>query len=378
METVATRRESVQAPALYMAIEVGERQWKLGFSIGLGQAPRVRTVPGRDLARVGEEIERAKARFRVAAQAPVFSCYEAGRDAFWLHRALVSLGVRNEVVDSSSIEVKRRARRAKSDRLDVRKLTEMLIRHHEGESRVWSVVRVPTPAQEDRRQLHRELTTARRDRGRIVVRIKALLATQGVRLEKRGALPENVGALRLWNGEPLPAGLRARLERERRKAQLLDEQIRDLERQRKDLLKNASDPAVALVRKLLKVRGIGSESAWMLVMELFGWRKFRNVREVGAVAGLCPTPYQSGEMQRELGITKAGNRHVRAMMVEIAWGWLQFQPESALSKWFQRKYGSAGPVQRKKGIVAVARRLLIALWKYLEHGELPEGAVLKG
>jgi transposase len=377
MESVATRRESVQTPALYMAMEVGERQWKLGFTISRGQPVRVRTVPARDLARVAEEIRRAKTRFRVPAELPVFSCYEAGRDGFWIHRALVAMGVDNEVVDSSSIEVKRRARRAKSDKLDVRKLAEMLVRRHEGEKRVWSVLRVPTPAQEDRRQLHRELVTAKRDRGRVVVRVKALLATQGVRVEKRGELPESFAALRMWNGEPLRAGLRERLERERRKARLLDEQIRGLVQERKELLQNASDPAVSRVRTLMRLQGIGIESAWLLSMELFSWRTFRNVREVGAVAGLCPTPYQSGEMRRELGITRAGNREVRAMMVEIAWGWLQYQPQSELAQWYQRRFGSAGPVQKKKGIVAVARRLLIALWKYLEHDELPKGAVLK-
>ncbi len=378
MDPVTTRKgDASEAPVLYMAIEIGERQWKLGFSIGMGQRPRIRVVASRDLERLAAEIRAAKARFKVLEDAPVLSCYEAGRDAFWPHRALTRLSVQNIVVDSSSIEVNRRARRAKSDKLDVVKLGEQLIRYYRGETRVWSVVRVPTPAQEDRRQMQRELMTTRRDRARLVVRIKSLMVAQGVAVGPRGALPEHLPSLRMWNGEPLPERLLARLGREVAKAAVLDLQIRDLERQRKHWLKSASDPVVDLVRRMLKIRGIGPETAWLLVMELFSWRRFNNGRELGALVGLCPTPHQSGTIRHELGITKAGNRQVRALLVEIAWGWLQHQPESALARWYAEKYASAGPVQRKKGIVAVARKLLIALWHYLEHQQPIEGAVLK-
>jgi transposase len=378
MDPVATRKEaSASAPALYMAIESGERQWKLGFSIGMGQRPRIRVVEARDLERLAAEIAAAKARFKVPEEAPVLSCYEAGRDGFWPHRALTRMGVHNLVVDSSSIEVNRRARRAKSDKLDVVKLGEQLIRYHAGERRVWSVVRVPTPAQEDRRQMQRELMTARRDRGRLVVRIKSLLATQGVKASPRGALPQQLASLRMWNAEPLPERLLERLGREAAKVRLLDQQIRELERQRKHWLRSASDCGVDLVRRLLRVRGIGPETAWLLAMELFSWRTFNNGRELGALVGLCPTPHQSGTIQRELGITKAGNRQVRAQLIEIAWGWIQYQPQSALARWYDQKYASAGPVQRKKGIVAVARKLLIALWHYAQHDQPIQGAVLK-
>jgi transposase len=377
MEPVATRKEASEAPALYMAIEIGERQWKLGFSTGMGQRPRIRTIEARNLGRLVEEIGAAKARFKVSESAPVHSCYEAGREGFWPHRALTKLGVQNLVVDSSSIEVSRRARRAKSDTLDVVKLCEQLMRHLAGEKRVWSVVRVPTAAQEDQRQLQRELMTCRRDRARVVVRVKALLCTQGLRLGPRGALPQNVAALRRWDAEPLPQRLCARIEREVAKAKLLDEQIRLMEHQRKEWLKSGSDPVLKQVRKLLKLRAIGIETAWLLPVEIFSWRKFRNVRELGALVGLCPTPHRSGDMNRELGITKAGNRFLRAQMIEIAWGWLHYQPQSALSQWYARKYGSAGPAQRKKGIVALARKLIVALWKYLEHDEIPVDAVLK-
>jgi transposase len=376
MDPVTTRKE-VEAPALYMAIEMGDKKWKLGFSIGLGQRPRTRVVEAHELEQLEAEIRAARRRFNVPEAAPVLSCYEAGRAGFWPHRALTNLGVRNVVVDSASIEVNRRARRAKSDQLDVVKLGEQLIRYHAGEARVWKVVRVPTPAQEDRRQLQRELITTRRDRVRAIVRIKSLMATQGVDMRRRGVVPENPSAVRMWNGEPLPERLLQRLEREVAKLRIYDQQIRDLEHQRKHWLKNASDPVVDQVRRMLKLRGIGPETAWLLVMELFSWRTFNNGRELGALVGLCPTPYQSGTINRELGITKAGNGNLRAQLIEIAWGWTQHQPQSALSRWYAVKYASAGPAQRKKGIVAVARKLLIALWRYVEHGTPIEGALLK-
>lgn len=377
MDPVTTRQEAPVAPVLYMAIEIGDRQWKLGFSIGMGQRPRIRVVASRDFDRLAAEIRAAKARFKVPEDAPVLSCCEAGREGFWPHRALTRMGVQNIVVDSSSIEINRRMRRAKSDKLDVVKLGEQLIRYHAGEKRVWSVVRVPTPAQEDRRQTQRELISTRRDRARLVVRIKSLMSTQGVRVGPRGAVPEHLPSLRMWNGELLPERLLERLEREVAKVRMLDLQIRELERQRKQWLKSACDPMVDLVRRMLKIRGIGPETAWLLAAELFAWRTFNNGRELGALVGLCPTPYQSGTIRHELGITKAGNGHVRAMLVEIAWGWIQYQPQSALTKWYNEKYASAGPVQRKKGIVAVARKLLIAIWHYLEHEQTIEGAILK-
>ena len=377
MESVATRK-SASAPALFMAIEIGEAKWKLGFSTGMGQRPRIRVIEARQMKRLETEILAAKARFKLDGSAPVHSCYEAGREGFWPHRALIKLGVNNVVVDSSSIEVNRRARRAKSDRLDVVKLCEQLIRHTAGERKVWSVVRVPTVAQEDQRQLQRELMACRRDLARVVVRVKGLLCTQGPHLGQRGSVPDDVASLKRWDGEPLPERLRARLERELAKAKLLEKQERELVRQRKEWFKNGSDRLLDQVRKLFKLRSIGMETAWLLPVEIFSWRKFRNVRELGALVGLCPTPHQSGTMSRELGITKAGNRYLRAQMIEIAWLWLRYQPQSELARWYKRKYAGAGPAQRKKGIVALARKLLVALWKYLEHDEIPAGAVLKG
>jgi len=183
-------------------------------------------------------------------------------------------------------------------------------------------------------------------------------------------------ATRMWDGRPLPPGVRARVEREYAALQYVQEQIKQLEKERKELIETSEEASVEQVRQLMKLRAIGPNSAWLFVMEFFGWREFRNRREVGALAGLTPTPYQSGEESREQGISKAGNRWVRGMAIEIAWCWLRYQPESELTLWFDRKFGDSKRT-RKIGIVALARRLMIALWRYLEMGEIPAGAQFK-
>ncbi len=379
MKTAATRqgKDNVAGQALYLAFELGETTWKLGFTTGAGQRPRLRTVTARDVAAVLAEVERARGRFELGPSVRVVSCYEAGRDGFWLHRCLVHHGIENLVVDSSSIEVKRRSRRAKTDRLDVGKLLSMLLRYCGGEQKVWSVVHVPTVEAEDRRQLHRELLTVKRDRTRVTNRIKGLLSSQGVVLSLGAGFVERLDAVGMWDESPMPSGLRARLEREWAKVECLTAQIKELEAERAELLRTCSDPAVETARQLLLLRGIGTNSAWLYAMEFFSWRAFRNQREVGALAGLSPTPYDSGGMRREQGMSKAGNRHIRAMAIEIAWGWLRFQPDSALTLWYEERFGGGSSRVRRIGIVALARRLLVELWRYLETGAIPEGAVLK-
>jgi transposase len=361
-------------PVLCVAFELSASEWKMAFSPGLGQQPRHRVVRAADLAKVQEEIARAKARFGLSADARVSSCYEAGREGFWLHRALVELGIENRVVDSASIEVNRRARRAKTDRMDAGKLVGMLLRWESGEKKVFRVVRVPTVEEEDRRQLNRELDTAREDRGRVTNRIKSLLYAQGIRLEK---VKDLLALLDPKLGGALPERLRARLEREWRHVQLLEETIRELEAERRRLLRTAQDAGVECVRKLLHLCAIGVNSAWLFGMEFFSWRQFANRRQIGGLAGLTPTPYQSGSMSREQGICKAGNRWIRGIAIEIAWAWLRYQPESELSRWYRERFGHGGKRLRKIGIVALARKLLIELWKYLQTGTPPAGAVLK-
>jgi transposase len=336
----------------------------------------LRTIAARDTVALLAEIARAKERFRLPADAPVASCYEAGRDGFWLHRFLLAQGIHNRLVDSASIEVNRRARRAKSDGLDVGKLLTMLIRSEQGEPDVWHVVRVPTPEEEDQRQLHREALALNVESTRHVNRVKGLLASCGLALEVDETLPERLAAARLWDGTPLPPDLHQRLVREHARWELVRQHLRDLDGLRTRRIRRDETPQVELVRRLMELRGIGAKSAWLFVREFFGWRKIRNRRELAALAGLTPTPYQSGDLEHEQGISKAGNRRIRTMLVEIAWGWLRFQPDSELSQWYEKRFGKGNARQRKIGIVALARKLLVALWKYLETGEIPAGAVL--
>ena len=362
---------------LYLAFELANTEWKLGFAVGFGQGPRQRKIDAGHLAALQGEIQAAKRRFGLSEDAPVRSCYEAGRDGFWLHRYLVTEGIENLVVDSASIEVNRRARRAKTDRVDADKLLTMLMRYHSGEKKLWSVVRVPSIEAEDQRHLHRQLSNFKAARTQHINRIKGLLAGQGVRLPVDSSFLERVQRVRLWNRASLPPGLRARLEREYAAFQHTNQRIKELEGERRELIRTSDHPSDVKVRALLQLRGIGENSAWLFVKEFFGWRVFRNRREVGSLAGLAPTPFNSGGQKREQGISKAGNRPVRGMIIEIAWGWLRHQPDSELSLWYQERFGHGSKRMRKIGIVALARKLLIALWRYVETGEIPAGAQLK-
>jgi len=265
----ATHTAHATAPTvqLHLAFELGWTQWVLAFTVGHGQAPRLRTIQARDLEALRAEIAKAKLRFRLPADAPVVSCYEAGRDGFWLHRYLTAQGIGNLIVDSSSLEVNRRKRRAKTDRIDAGKLLGLLVRYHNGEKKVWSVVRVPSVAEEDQRQLGRELIALKDEQTQHVNRIKGLLASQGLDVKVDEKFPERLAALRLWD------------------------------------------------------------------------------------------------------------ETMRRLLVELGWGWLRWQPTSALSRWYAERFGS-GRRARKVGIVAVARKLLVALWRYLDRGEVPEGALL--
>jgi transposase len=365
-------------PILYFSLELGWRTWKLAFTIGLGQKPRLRTIAARNLDGLLAEIKAAKKRFGLPENAPVAACYEAGRDGFWLHRFLQAQRIGNIVVDSSSIEVNRRKRRAKSDRLDAVKLVEMLIRWCNGERKVWSVVRTPSLADEDRRQLHRELIGLKAERTAHVNAIKGLLAGLGLAASVDCDFPERLKELRQWDGSAVPPALTQRLLREFQRWEFVGRQIHDLEQERIREIREGQSVEVEQVRQLLNLRGVGENGAWLLVNELFSWRRFENRRQLGSLAGLTPTPYDSGESRREQGISKAGNRRVRWMMVQLAWGWLQYQPQSELSQWYERRFGSGNTRVRKIGIVALARKLLIALWKYLETGEPPAQAEVIG
>ena len=373
---------------LYLALELGTRSWTLGFTVGFGQRPRRRVIAARALEQVWEEITRAKRRFAMPSDAPVVSCYEAGPDGFWLHRALVAHGIENVVVDASSIEVNRRARRAKADALDVEKLVEMLVRYHGGERRVWHVVHVPSVADEDRRHLERERASRVQEHTRLLNRLRGLLLTQGVVIPLRGDVPAALARVRVWDGRALPAGLLARLTREWQRVETVAAELRGLEAERRALLSLRSPRRSGLqpredagartcARQLLELRSIGPTIAWALSTELFAWRQFRNRRELGAVLGLVPTPYQSGQSHHEQGISRSGNARLRGLAVELAWLWLRHQPQSALSQWYAHRFARGGPRLRRIGIVALARKLVIALWRYVHDAQLPAGALRK-
>jgi transposase len=378
MNQPTRQEESIEKrEVLYLSLELGRKEWKLAFAAQAGQKARLRTLRAKDLESLEKEIQRARERFGVVGPR-VASCYEAGREGFWLHRKLESMGIENLVVDSSSIEVNRRARHAKTDRLDAEKLLSLRIRSLNGEPKVWSWVRVPTPEQEDGRQLSRELEALKKERTAHRNRIQGLLSSQGVDLALKADFLQRLSDVVLWDGSALGPGLKARLQREYERLAKVQEQILQLERQRRDQVKEAEEPALRLVQQLIGLKGIGLTSAWLFVREFFGWRNFRNRREVASLAGLVPMPCQSGEsVNREQGISKAGNGRLRRMVIEIAWVWLRFQPQSRISLWFQERYGPGSRRSRRVGIVAVARKLLVELWRYLQTGDLPEGAILK-
>jgi transposase len=371
-----TDQATTPRPTLFLAFALGVTTWKLGFTTGMAQRPRDRTMAARDIHGLDEEMTRAKRRFGLPDDARVVSCDEAGRDGFWLHRGFVAQGVESVGVDSSSIEVHRRHRRAKTDRLAGQKLLTMLLRYVAGEPRVWSRVRVPSVEEEDRRQRHRAWATAKRDRTRGITRIKGLLASQGLVMPHRAELPQQLDSLRLWDGSPLPAGLRQRLGQAWEQVQVLAQRIGQLEAERRALMQTAEDAVRNNGRQLLPLTGIGTKSAGGFVLECFGWRAFRNGTEVGALSGLPPTPYASGNTADERGSAKAGNYPIRAMAIEMAWGWLRFQPARALTQWYQQRFGHGSSRRRRIGLVALARQLLMALWRVVETGVLPDGAAL--
>ena len=357
---------------LFIAFELAQRHWRLAFGDGVGRA-RLVTLEAGDQVAVKEAIAKARIHFGLDEAAAVVSCYEAGRDGFWLHRWLLECGVENLIVDSGSIEVNRRQRRAKTDRLDALKLLSMLMRYMGGERRVWTVLHVPTTEQEDARRPHRERERLERERLAHSNRIRGLLMLHNIRVKTIGGAKwcQRLAALRVH----LPVQLWAELGRESERLRLVVEQLRALEAERAQSLIQA-DPAREKTVKLLELVSIGPTSAWVLAREVF-WRTLRNRREVAHCAGLAPMPYASGESAHEQGISKAGNRRVRVLTVQLAWCWLRYQPQSALAQWFNVRFAGGGSRIRRIGIVALARRLLIALWRYVEYGVIPEGATLK-
>jgi transposase len=364
---------SVSEPTLYVAFELGKKDWKLAMTSGFGVQPWLRTVASKDWPAVERVLAPGRARFGLGPAAPVVSCYEAGRDGFWIHRALLERGIRNRVVDSASIEVNRRARRAKTDRLDALKLVTMLVRVCGGERRVWSEVHVPSVAAEAARQVSRERTALTQDQTRLVNQMRGWLATWGASLpsRRRGSWWTRVHD---WAGAALPAEVQARLARAEARLQGLETQIAELDAQQHAAM-TAAAPTSAL-RQLVQLKGVATTSASVLLDEGLVWRAFRNRRQIGGLLGFAPTPYDSGASVREQGISRAGNKRLQAISIQLAWNWVRWQPQSALTQWYQANFGR-GKRARRIGIVAVARKLVIALWRYVTTGVVPAGATLK-
>jgi len=365
---------SVKNDRLYIALELSNSKWKIAF--GNGFKYRLNSIVARDLKQFKTVLEKAKKHFGMGDDVEIYCCYEAGRDGFWIHRYLLEIGIHNFVVDSSSIEVNRRFRRAKTDRIDALKLLTMLIRYLNGETKLWSVLHVPTVEEEDIRRLNREAERLKKERAAHTNRIKSLLALHGIVMGVKKSFVDDIEKVVLWNGKHLPVQVKAEMVREFSRYNVINEQLKAVEKEKEGYLERDSNWS-RKVFDLVKLRGIGSVSSEKLVNEFFGWREFNNVKEVGAASGLAPMPYDSGTSQKDQGISKSGNRRVRSLMIELGWYWLRYQGGSELSKWFMERFGHGSKRMRRVGIVALARKLLVALWKYLERGIVPAGATLK-
>jgi len=365
-------------------LELSRSKWLVtSLSPGAGERMSRHVVDGGDLAGLLALLRRLqeKAQARTGELFPVLTMQEAGLDGFWLHWALVKEGIESHVVDPASIAMPRRRRRAKTDRLDGESMLRAFLAYKRGEPRVCSMVRVPTPEQEDERRLSRERRTLTHERIQIVNRIKGLLCSQGItgyqplRCNRR----KKLDALETGDGRAMGAHLKAQISRDLDRLELLIEQIRQVETERDALLTAAKDKACgdqpAPMAMLLELVSIGPELASVLWHEgLF--RHFDNRRQLASYAGLAATPWQSGKIDQEQGISKAGNPRLRTALIQLSWLWLRNQPDSELSKWFRER--ATEDARRKKSfIVALARKLLVALWKYITRGVVIEGAVLK-
>ncbi len=370
-----------QFGAIFVSLELSRSNWLVtSLSPGKGEKMSKHSLTAGDVAGLMQLFAdlRRRAEARTGESYPIITIQEAGLDGFWLHRVLQQNGIESHVVDPASIATPRRRRRAKTDRLDGETLLRALLAYKRGEPRVCAMVVAPSPEEEDRRRICRERRALIAERITHVNRIRGLLFAQGIsdyeplRRDRRARLE----ALRTGDGRELPAHLKAQIGRELDRTELLLEQIKAVETERDGLLaaarKPASEAAPDAVTMLLALKGMGSNFAAVLWSEAF-YRQFSNRRQVAAYAGLAATPWQSGGIRHEQGVSKAGNPRVRTTMIQIAWLWIRHQPQSALTRWFKER----SPQGRKRAIVALARKLLVALWKYVTQGVVIEGAVMK-
>jgi len=365
-DAAAEARETV-----YVAIELSKKTWVLGIAHPDRARPSIHRVCGGNIAEL-------VSRLRVAARnnRRILVCYEAGYDGFWLARALAKMGIECRVLDPASIQVNRRARRVKTDRIDVLALLRALIATDRGERHVCAIVRVPSVEEEDARRSHRERQRLVRERTGHINRIKGLLFAQGIRDIKPKLRRSRIdfAALETAEGHPLPDRLRRELEREYARLSLIAAQLREVEKERDTA--DAQDPVVEQKRQLLvALHGVGATSAAILAREVFA-RSFASRRQLGSYLGLTPSAYDSGSTTRCQGISKAGNSWARRILIEVAWLWQKYQPASPLSHWYiQRTAGQSSRIRRIM-LIALARKLAISLWRYVETGLVPEGVAI--
>ncbi|AVF02312.1 MULTISPECIES: IS110 family transposase [Devosia] len=367
----------VDLAAIFVSLELSRSKWLVtSLTPGGGEKMSRHIVSAGDVSGLLDhfgELQR-KSEARTKQNLRIICIQEAGLDGFWIHRVLEREGVESYVVDPASIATSRRRRRAKTDRIDGEALIRALLAYSRGEPRVCAMLRVPTPEEEDRRRLVRERKALTNERIRHVNRIKGLLFSQGVSGYEplKGDRRKCLDALITGDGRPLPPALRAQISRELDRIELLIQQIKAVEEERDAMLAAADAPTPTL---LLNLKGIGPEFAAVLWSEGLS-RKFDNRRQVAAYAGLAPTPWQSGQIDYEQGVSKSGNPRLRSTLVQVAWLWVRHQPNSALSQWFRTRVMQNGGRYKKTAIVALARKLLVALWKYVNAGVVIEGAVL--
>lgn len=366
---------------LAVALELSHATWKIALHDGKRMNPAIKTLRHTDAAQrlneLIEEINKIKARWGLAEGVRTVILYEAGQDGFWIARALGKMGYEALICDPASVLVDRHSRRAKTDRLDAIRLVDALLGWLRGERKRMRVIRIPAAGAEALRHLPRDRGVLQKEAMQHRDRIRKLLYTVGCWQGVEGDIGQRLadGKLRCHDGTPLPAELQQRLVRECRRLELAEQQFAALE---KEALRHLPAEVQERVASLQKLKAVGPVGATRLVLELF-WRRFENRRQVGACVGLVPQPYDSGQSRVDQGISKQGNRRVRSLLIEMAWFWLRYQPDSAISRWYAQRTGGSGQNKRGKriAIVAVARRLVIDLWRYLEHGVVPEGALLK-
>jgi transposase len=367
--------------AIFVSLELSRKTWLItSLSPGAGEKMSKHALEAGDIAGLLARFAqlREKARARTGQDYPIITIQEAGLDGFWIHRVLQSEGIESWVVDAASILVSRRRRRAKTDRIDGETLVRTLLAYKRGEPRVCSMVKAPTPEEEDRRRVCRERKTLTAERVEHINRIKGLLFAQGIgdyeplRRNRRARLDE----LKTGDGRPLPAHLKAQISRELDRLEIILAQVKAVEADRDAMLEPVAEQASTPATMIAQLKGIGPEFAGVLWSEgLF--RHFDNRRRLAAYAGLAPTPWKSGKIDHEQGVSKAGNPRLRTTMIQVAWLWLRHQPDSALSLWFLERVQRNGGRLKKTTIVAMARKLLVALWRYATSGVVIEGAVLK-